>query len=220
MRHFFGLCLFLFLPLVMLLIFTGCEKVMNDKIPPTLVLKGNDPLMMFPGCPYPEPGYIVKDDKTPVNLIEVNTSTDHINTDSVGVYLVHYTATDTDGNVARATRKLIIEELSLDFYIGTLTAYDTLKPLNQPIPPYQVSCDVFNTEFSWIRIYNFNNFGDHFNVIMIPDSLGNIALSYNLSDTLISGTGSNYCDKRGFRLEYQVETPDDGVSIHHVTYKF
>jgi hypothetical protein len=204
----------------MLFMFTGCEKVMNDKIPPTLVLKGNNPLMMFRGCPYPEPGYDVKDDKTPVDLIEVNTITDHINTDSTGVYLVNYTATDTDGNVASATRKLIIEELTLDYYIGTLTAHDTLKPLNQPVPSYQVTCDVFNTEFSWIRIYNFNNFGEDFNVIIIPDSLGNIGLSYSLSDTLITGTGNNYCDKRGFRLEYQVETPDDGVSIHHVTYKF
>lgn len=209
----------LLLTIIMFLI-AGCEKVRDDKIPPVLILKGPDPFVTFPGCPYSDPGYVLVDDRTPPDMITVTNNSDEINTDSTGVYYVQYTATDADGNIALAQRKVIIEQLSLGFFSGKMNAADTLKPLNQVNDPYQVTCEVFNTELSWIRIFNFNNFGDNFKVIMIPDTQGNLELTYALSDTLISGYGSTYCNKSGFRLEYTVETPDDGISIHHVTYTF
>lgn len=205
---------------VAFLAFYACEKVKDDKIPPTLILKGSNPLVMFPGCSFVEPGFLLKDDLTPVEAIELVIDLSNVNTDSLGVYHVDYSATDADGNTAFARRKVDVRQLTLDYYKGKFLAKDTLKPLNQIVPPYHITCELFSSTFRWIKIYNFNNFGDNFNLIMIPDEVGNLELTYSLSDTLISGAGSTFCDMSGFRLEYQVETPDDGISVHHVTYKF
>jgi hypothetical protein len=215
MQHFLRLILIL----TLLIPITGCEKVYDDKIPPKLSLIGSNPKVLFLGCPFNDPGFTVWDDITPPELITVTTDIDSINLGSPGVYYIHYTATDTDGNSAFAKRKLIIEELSLNFYSGRLLAKDTLKPLNFSIKEYDVNCELFNETFSWIKVHNFNDFGDNFNVIMIPDSAGNIEVFYSLSDTVISGFGSTYCDLSGFRLEYLVETPDE-QSLHYVSYIF
>lgn len=193
---------------------------MDDKIPPTLILKGSNPLTMFPGCNFTEPGFILKDDLTSVEQIEMIVDFSTVNTDSVGVYTVDYKATDADGNTALASRRVEIKPLSNAFYQGRFLASDTIKPFNQIVPPYHINCELFSTTFNWIKVYNFNNFGSHFNLIMIPDSIGNIDLTYSLSDTIISGIGTTFCDMSGFRLEYQVETPEEGISVHHVTYKF
>jgi hypothetical protein len=178
-------------------------------------------MVIILGCDFDEPGFILKDDTTPPDAIDLVVDTSSLNTDSLGVYEIKYVATDADGNTAVASRRVEIKNLDIDkFYIGPFQAKDTIKPFNQLAPPYQINCELFNASLNWIKIYNFNNFGDGFDVIMIPDSLGNLLLSYSLSDTIINGEGTTYCDMTGFRLEYQVETPGDGVSIHHVTYKF
>jgi len=211
---------FLFISII-ILTFYACEKVMDDKIPPTLVLLGSNPVTIITGCEYKEPGFILKDDKTPVDAINLVVDMSSVNTDSVGVYYINYSATDADGNTALASRRVQVKNLDINkFYTGKLLAKDTIKPFNQVRPPYHVNCVLFSATFNWIKIFNFNNFGDGFDVIMIPDSLGNLLLTYSLSDTLINGTGSTYCDMSGFRLEYQIETPEDGISVHHVTYKF
>lgn len=194
---------------------------MDDKIPPTLVLLGSNPMTIILGCDYKEPGFILKDDQTGSGAIEVVVDYSSLNTDSLGVYYIHYAATDTDGNTALANRRVQVKNLDINnFYIGQFLAKDTIKPFNQVRPPYYVNCELFNPALNWIKIHNFNNFGDGFNVIMIPDSLGNLFVSYSLSDTIINGTGSTYCDMSGFRLDYQVETPGDVTSLHRVTYEF
>lgn len=194
---------------------------MEDKIPPTLILLGSNPMSIVLGCNFEDPGFILKDDQTPLEAIALVVDTSSLNTDSLGVYYINYSATDADGNTALASRRVQVKNLDIfNYYTGQFLAIDTIRPFNQLAPSYHITCELFNSSLNWFKIYNFNNFGDGFDVIMIADSLGNLMVSYSLSDTIINGTGSTYCDMSGFRLEYQVETPGDGTSIHHVTYKF
>lgn len=211
---------FLVLLSVVFFAFYSCEKVREDKIPPILILEGDNPMNLFPGCSFDEPGFILSDDLTPTADIILISDTSVVNADSIGVYYIDYVATDTDGNSAFAQRKVIVKELNLNYYDGQLFAYDTLKPLNSIDTLYRVNCTLFNETFSWIKISNFNNFGDNFEVIMIPDAAGNLQLTYDLSGTLINGSGSTFCDMSGFRLEYWVKTSNNEESLHHVTYKF
>lgn len=204
---------------IILLSLLSCNKVYDDKIPPTLILQGPNPLRMFTGCSFSDPGFVLTDDLTPLSQIEVNIYDSSINTTTPGNYFVDYYATDTDGNAAYARRKVEVLEFSLNFYNAVFEANDTLKPMNI-VSKYDVTSQLYSQEFRWVRLYNFNNYGKQFYVLMIPDTLGNLTFNYNLNDTVISGTGTTFCNMTGFRLDYQVETPSNGLEVHSATYKF
>lgn len=216
MQHFARLILVVTIILLSLL---SCNKVYDDKIPPTLILQGPNPMRMFTGCDFSDPGFILTDDLTPESQLEVNIYDSAINTSKPGNYYVDYYATDLDGNTAYARRKVEVLNFSLNYYNAVFEANDTLKPMNI-VSKYNVTSQLFSQEFRWIKLFNFNNWGSNFNVLMIPDTLGNLTLSYSLNDTLITGTGSTFCNMTGFRLDYQVETPSNGLEVHTATYKF
>lgn len=197
--------------------FISCKKPDELKIPPVLVLQGPNPYRMFTGCTYSEPGFILKDDRTPLEQIIFQMDSSSLKLNTPGSYYIHYYATDSDGNTSYARRRIIIEPFSLTYFNRTFMARDTLKPLNI-VRTYPVECQVFSSEFRWVKIRNFNNRGTNFELIMNIDSIGNIQINYNVNNILINGTGTTYCDMSGFRLVYQIETPENGLEIHHVKY--
>jgi len=201
------------------LVFLSCNKIYEDKIPPTIILQGPNPYRLFTSCSYSEPGYIIKDDLTPNSQIKVDIYDSTLNTTIPGDYYIDYYSTDLDGNTSYVRRKIETRKMTLDYFNSGFIAYDTLKPMNIKTQ-YSIKSVVYSQEFKWIRIENFNNFGKQFKVIMIPDTLGNLTLNYNFNDTIVFGTGNVYCNMTGFRLEYQIDVPENDIEMHYVTYRF
>lgn len=193
----------------------SCEKVSNDKIPPTLILKGNNPDTVLLGCDYQEPGYVLRDDNSVPDVYIDN----QLGFDSIGTYYVRYTAIDADSNRAYATRKVVVVPKSVDNFLGVFTVYDTLAPLGEVRDPYQVEARLVGQSESLIEILNFNNYGDDFRVTFTYDSTSFFNIDYNKTDTVISGNGSAYCNSRGFRIVYTVNIPDQDQEFHRTTFR-
>lgn len=87
-------------------------------IPPTLVLKGDNPLIIRLGQAYSEPGYTAFDafDRDLTDRVTVN---GEVNTDEVGEYVLYYLAEDDDGNMTEAVRTVRVVEGPL-FVFATL----------------------------------------------------------------------------------------------------
>jgi len=84
------------------MIFTGCGT--DDLSTPTIVLDGDDPLLIALGGTYTEPGFTATDDEDGNISANVTTDESDINTDNIGEYEVTYTVTDEAGNVGTTTR--------------------------------------------------------------------------------------------------------------------
>ena len=204
-----------YLLLLSVVFVAACQKIDNNKIPPLIIVKGSNPQLLTLGCEYNDAGIDIVDDKSEVFDVLI---TNNINSDSIGDYYVKYTVIDADSNISVALRKVIIKPFSLDDYVGDYIVKDTVIPLG-PFSTYQASVSKFNSNSSLMKIVNFNNFGENFKAFFTSDSTGNITLTYNQNDTLINGTGTTFCDKTGFRLEFSVELSDGFAEYHNTTFK-
>lgn len=204
-----------FAGILLAIVLSACQKVDNDKIPPVIIIQGNNPLQLILGCEFNDPGIDVVDDKS--DTIEVYTS-DDINMEQTGTYYVNYTAVDGDSNVSYAQRKVIVELFKVSDLEGDYTVKDTLRPLG-PYTTYDASVAVvLNQTPPLLEITNFNDFGNDFGVYFTADSAGKIDLSYNLNDTIINGTGKIFCDKTGFRLDFLLQLPGQYDQVHGTTF--
>jgi len=73
----------------------------NDNVPPVISISGSSSVIVELGSSYADEGASANDDNhgsTPVS------SSGSVDTTSVGIYIITYTATDLDGNTATATR--------------------------------------------------------------------------------------------------------------------
>jgi hypothetical protein len=197
------------------LMVAACQKVDNNKIPPIIILKGNNPQKLTLGCAYYELGVDIVDDKPDDAYYYISSD---VNPDSSGKYFVEYTAVDSDSNISVATRQVLVEPLTIDDYAGAYKVYDTVKPIG-PYTNYQASVSVKNINPPLLEIANFNDYGNNFKVFISPDSLGNISLSYNINDTIINGSGTTFCDKTGFRIEYLLQLTNGMDEYHRTSFK-
>jgi hypothetical protein len=193
----------------------ACEKVLDDKIPPTIVLNGSSVIQLIVGCDFSDPGAFASDDKSePLIYVSGN-----LNLDSAGVYYLDYTAVDSDSNTAVVSRKVIVQPFDFSFYNGDFQVFDTLLTFPRRYEQYNTSISIINPSPETFRIQNFNNFGESFSVLFVPDSMGLFQLEYNKADTIIEGNGYPSCDASGFKLIYTVETPGASVVHHKTSYK-
>ena len=94
-----------------------------DNTPPEVALLGDNPMEVFRGIPYEEPGYSARDfdydlgdfvdiDQEEIKVeIKINGKiVDKLDTNVVGTYIITYTAEDEFGNVGMATREVIVSE--------------------------------------------------------------------------------------------------------------
>ena len=210
-----GILYFTYFLILSVLMVAACQKVDNNKIPPIIILKGSNPQKLTLGCAYYELGIDIVDDKPDDAYYYISSD---VNPDSSGNYFVKYTAVDSDSNMSVATRQVIIEPLTIDDYAGAYMVYDTIKPIG-PYGSYQALISIKNTTPPILEIANFNAFGNHFKLYFTPDSLGDITLSYNLNDTIINGTGTTFCDKTGFRVEYLLQIANGFDEYHRTSFK-
>ncbi len=202
---------------VVLLIASGCQKVQEDKIPPVIKLIGRNPDTVLLGCEYHERGAAVADDKDiDGNAYEIS---GEVNTDIADVYYLDYTAIDADNNMAFEQRTVVVEAFSTGFFEGGFSVTDTLlSVVPRRISNYPVFIErTFQTQ-DFFTVQNFNNFGNHFEVIIQPDSAGHFEIAYGDQDTIVSGNGWVKCDYSGLSLDYHVELPDE-YQTHKATYR-
>ncbi len=83
--------------------------VAKDTDPPIITLKGDNPMDLYLGEPYVEPGATAYDsvDGDLTDKIDIDGT---VNSDVAGTYTVTYTVSDTGGNVATAERRVVVAE--------------------------------------------------------------------------------------------------------------
>lgn len=81
--------------------------IYTDGLRPTISLFGDTTVYLAAGTPYSELGFTAKDnlDGDITGLVRVNGSPD---ISKSGIYLIEYTVTDTAGNSARVTRRVVV----------------------------------------------------------------------------------------------------------------
>lgn len=200
--------------LLSVIVFISCEKVQEDKIPPIIILNGSNPDMSMVGSDYSDPGANTSDDKDGHGYRVSN----NINKDSVGDYYLTYTAYDSDSNFVTKIREVSVKSLGSEFFVGEFYVHDTLNIIPRKITNYYVSVNLYADNPETYRMKNFNNYGDNFNVLFQPDSLGFFSIDYQGTDTIITGNGSVYTNFSGFRIEYGVQT-QVGNYNHKATYE-
>lgn len=190
---------------------SSCQKVQEDKIPPVIVLLGNNPDAVLVGVKYCDPGAVTIDDKHGHDY-RVDGEVD---ADSAGTYFINYTAVDADSNYAYEQRT-VFAQWAEDYFQGDFSATDTMIFVPRVITNYIVPVKMIST--NTFRMNNFNNYGDSFEVLFQPDSTGNFQLISNSTDTIIQGQGKARCSGAGFRVLYTVEVSGT-VRSHEVTYE-
>ena len=106
---------------------SGTDTPVADTIPPVITLNGENPMTLVQGDDYVEPGATAVDNKDgSVTVIITGT----VDTNTVGNYIISYTATDAAGNTSSLSRNVIVEtdtsspvitlngESSLSYFIG------------------------------------------------------------------------------------------------------
>jgi hypothetical protein len=111
----------------------------TDTTAPVITLLGDNPLHLSVGGSFVEPGVTVTDNVdasvpyiTFVNGIEMEASAGSIDTSVQTTYIITYSATDTRGNLATATRSVIIGSATAPSDTGTTTppvSADTTAPV-------------------------------------------------------------------------------------------
>jgi len=92
--------------IVFILIFvSNSALVESSNINPKIILNGEEEIIVVMGNKYQEQGVVVKGD----DILEVNT-TGIVIENTIGTYLITYTATDKTGNVSSITRTVKIVE--------------------------------------------------------------------------------------------------------------
>lgn len=208
------------LTVVILMAFFACQKIEEAKIPPSLSLIGNSNIYLKQGCEFDDPGVSVTDDKDLANAVKLTVEPDTI-PNTAGTYYVKYTAEDSDGNISYAERKVIVSIRESIEYEGSYTVKDSIFSSQSSTvadtTSFTSTIDMKSAYPQWIEILNFNNFGPHFKTFLTHDSAGAINVSFQLHDTVITGSGRNFCDTSGFTLQYSIKTPADST-FHRSTF--
>ena len=79
-----------------------------DTIPPIITLLGDNPMRLYIGDPYVEPGATAIDNKDGDITDSIKINSDSVNTSVVDTYRVHYTVSDSENNTTNEIRIVIV----------------------------------------------------------------------------------------------------------------
>jgi len=95
---------------------TAAPVVVSDTTDPVITLNGDNPITIVEGTSYTDAGATATDN---VDGSVTVTSTGSVNTNTIGIYTILYTATDVAGNSVSATRTVnVIANPSIDNNLG------------------------------------------------------------------------------------------------------
>ncbi len=103
------------------LFLSGCAG--DDLSTPTIVLEGDDPMIIELGGTWEDPGYTATDDEDGDITADVTFDDSEVNTDEIGEYEVSYTVSDKAGNVGTKIRTVRVV-MSKDAYMGTYQVHE------------------------------------------------------------------------------------------------
>ncbi len=81
----------------------------KDTVPPVITLKGDNPMVVTQGAAFSDPGATAVDDVDGSVSVKVAGS---VESSTIGSYTLTYTAKDSAGNKARATRTVEVKDLT------------------------------------------------------------------------------------------------------------
>ena len=81
------------------------EVQVKDLIPPSITLKGANPINLEVNDDFSDPGYTIKDNYWPLNALNVKTKST-LDSKKLGTGIIEYTVTDGSGNSASITRSV------------------------------------------------------------------------------------------------------------------
>jgi len=194
--------------IVVVFLAMSCQKLREDKLPPTIYLQGNNPDTLFAGLKYCDPGAEIIDDKPGT----IDTVIGEIGADT-GTYYLDYIAVDVDSNYAYKKRAVIVQYAE-DYFSGKFKVMDTVKNVS-PIVYTNYFADIDMVGSNIFQISNFNNFGNSFRLIFQPDSTGSFILEYISGDTIITGGGKPGCNGGRVRISYNLKI--DSITYRHKT---
>ncbi|MFC2110997.1 DUF5011 domain-containing protein [Bacteroidota bacterium] len=84
---------------IFIIALAGCKKDDGDTTPPVIALTGNNPMQIFKGTNYTEPGATAIDD-VDGNISDKIVITNNIDINTIGNYEVKYNVKDKAGNAA------------------------------------------------------------------------------------------------------------------------
>lgn len=103
------------------LMFTGCG--VDDLSTPTIVLEGDDPMIVELGGTYTEPGFTATDDEDGDISANVIVDDNNLNTNEIDEYEVSYTVTDEAGNIGTTTR-IVRVVMAKSSYVGIYQVHE------------------------------------------------------------------------------------------------
>lgn len=169
---------------------TGCKK--DDSTPPTITLKGSDPMSVTLGTSPSDPGATANDDKDgDISSSITSDWSTKVTPGMKGTYTVTYSVSDAAGNTGTATRTVKVVN-DAEFLAGT---YLNAKDSCQVTAPYTFNATITtsNTVNDKFTINNFGAFGTSVNIDGSLTSSTNISFSPQAIGTagnLLSGSGT------------------------------
>jgi hypothetical protein len=197
-----------------MIIIAACKK--DDKVLPVITLKGNNPDVVVWGsaAKYYEPGAVVTDDVDGELEYTVDST---VNMRLAGSYTLTYTATDAAGNVATATRTVIVDAAP---YLEGIFQVDNYHGL-----VFQAAYTDTLSVTSTNNQLTFKHFADYRNVTFYATISGTTITIPQQTDTcgipprpiIFSGSGS-FASDTAFNINYTI-TDTTATFSGHLEYK-
>lgn len=165
------------------LVLTGCKK--EDTTPPEIMLTGPETVNVSLNGTYTDQGATASDDEDGdiSSLIEVS---DPVDVNNAGTYTVTYTVSDAAGNVATATRTVIVSNDAKNLE-GSYSGVDTAPYPGSPGSPFPVTVTASSTENNVLIISKFANYQNAQIKIKVDPSTGGVDLA-PATQTVVAGT--------------------------------
>ena len=173
--------------LLSLFIMQGCKK--DDTTPPVISLGGSSTVNHILNSSYTDAGATATDDEDGDVSVTSDYSSTNPNKDLTGTYIITYTATDAAGNVATASRTVIVYNEAAAAYAGTYNASETdiLGPYTYVQQNVVSASQTVNNRITLTRLGDFANNTVYMNITGTTIDLPNQTVA-NV------GTGTNPCD--------------------------
>ena len=91
-----------------------------DKIAPVIIISGDNPLKIYQGETFSDPGATATDDRDGVITV---TPTGKVDMSTAGDYTITYTATDKAGNKTKATRTVTVKPADVVWNVSNITEF-------------------------------------------------------------------------------------------------